>query len=90
MRLLFWTQVTSNLRCIISGLIGKMDVEANRMHALTPRERNALVAIQSYLTLKRGEVWAEIEQELVLEDVVPIEVCVSAFVFAYWQLMVFN
>jgi hypothetical protein len=38
-------------------------------------DRVTLVAVRAYLRLKRGEVWAELEQELHRDGVLPVEVC---------------
>lgn len=62
--------VADNMRAKVYGLCGQLgfDEVADRLGAA---DRVALLAVREYCSLKSGEVWAEIEQELVLEGVVP-------------------
>lgn len=64
--------VTGNMRAKVYGLCCKLgfDDMATRLGAA---DRILLVAVREYCSLKSGEVWAEIEEELTLEGLMPTE-----------------
>lgn len=66
-------EVFTNKRAKIFALLCRMDLDAVASGLARAEDRVTLVTVQSYLRLKRGEVWTEIEIMLESEKVQPVE-----------------